>query len=229
MAESELKTGFQLPEGLKEILQAGLAAREEELAKVNAWARSNARQLIAGEVDYPSVAEEIGISVDSLYRPFHLIASLLYRGDPIGSIDVESYATALGAVDSNLPAKARVLLAGIQVEKEEAGFARSRGVVSQAVLPTLGSFSALCELRAVFQELPSPSTSKMHREAVGNLLGFEPMVIIGLETNDFSSNDTSSSFQVTERALRNMIRTLEDALLQLEVVREYHKQSLGRS
>ena len=152
-----------------------------------------------------------------------------YRNDPVGSIDLDFYSSALENAGQDLPSKARALLSGIRIEKAEADYARSRGVISQAVLPTLSSVMALTELRAVFQDFPSPSTSKLHRDAVRNLLGFEPMVVVGLETNDSSGNDSNVIFQATEKTLRNMMKSLEDALLQVEMLREEQKKFSSRS
>jgi hypothetical protein len=229
MAQADTKTTPQLPASLRELFRSGLSAREEELGKINVWARANARQLLAGEVDFDAVAEELAIPNQEIYRALNLIGNILYRGDPLGSVDVEGYATALEEPGSDLSARARVLLDGIQVERGEAEYARQRGMVSQTVVPTLGSAAALCELRAVFQDVPSPSNSKLHREGVSKLLGFEPMAVVNLEINDPSGNDTNCAFQVTEKGLRNILKTLEEALVQLEVIREYYKKSSVRS
>jgi hypothetical protein len=229
MPEVETKTGLQLPTGLRELFRSGLSSREEELAKINAWAKSNVRLLLMGEADFDAAAEDLAVPNQEVYRSLQLIATLLYRSDPVGSVDVEGYAAALEETGSDLPAKARILLDGIQLDRSEAEFARQRGMVSQAILPTLSSASALCELRAIFQDLPSPSATKSHREAVSKLLGFEPMVVVGLELNDSSGNDSSCTFQMTEKSLRNIVKTFEDALVQLEVMREYQKRFSVRS
>ena len=229
MAQSEPKTIPQISVALRNLFRSGLSAREEDLSKINAWARSNVRQVVSGEVDADAVAEELAVPRHEVYQALHLIANVILRGEPLGSVDPDAYAAALDVSGGDLAAKARILLDSIQVEPSEAEYARQKGIASQSILPTLESVGALCELRAVFQDYPSTNTSKLHREEVGRLLGFEPIVVVGLELNDSSGNDTSPAFQVTEKGLRNMVKTLEDALVQLEVVREYQKKSSVRS
>ncbi len=229
MAQAEPKTVPQIPLALRNLFRSGLSAREEDLRKINAWARSNIRQVVAGEVDADAVAEELAVPRPEVYQALQLIANVILRGEPLGSVDPDAYAAALDVAGGDLAAKARILLDSIQVEPSEAEYARQKAIASQSILPTLESVGALCELRAVFQDYPSPNISKLHREEVGRLLGFEPIVVVGLELNDSSGNDTSPAFQVTEKGLRNMLKTLEDALVQLEVVREYQKKSSVRS
>jgi hypothetical protein len=122
-----------------------------------------------------------------------------------------------------------VLLDGVQIESGEATYIRQRLVASQSVLPTVESVDVVCDLRGVFQESPSPSASKSHRDVVGKLLGFEPMVVIGLQLNDGAGNDTNCAFQMTERSLRYMLKTLEEGLVQLEAVQKHHSNSVSRS
>jgi|SRR5208337_2947462 len=229
MAESEPKTVQQIPLALRNLFRSALLVREEDLRKINAWARSNVRQVIAGDVDFDAVSKELGVPRPEVYQALHLIANVLLRGEPLGSVDPDAYAAALEALGGDLPAKTRILLDSLQVEPGEAEYARQKGIASQSILPTLESVGAFCELRAIFQDYPAPDNSKLHREGVGRLLGFEPIVVVGLELNDSSGNDTAPAFQVTEKGLRNMLRTLEDALVQLEVVREYPKKSFVRS
>ena len=228
MAQSEPKGAVQMPPVLVELFRSGLSASGEELRKINAWARSNARRILAGDFEIEGMAEELAVSEGEIYRALRLIGALLLKGEPLGSIDVDVYAVSLEA-NSELSAKARILLDGVRVESNEAEYAKQKGIVLSSVLPTLEGVGALSDLRAVFQELPSSSVTKSHRDGIAKLLGFEPLVVVNLELNDSSGNDSSCVFQVTEQSLRNMLRTFEDALVQLEVIKEHQKKSLVRS
>src|SRR5262249_12406342 len=151
---------------VRDLFVSGLSASEDELRRINAWARLNARQLIAGEFEMEGLSEELATSSRDIYRAFRLIGSVLVRDEPLGSVDVEAYAGALNEERGDLATKARNLLEGIHVEPGEAEYARQKGIVSSSILPTLASIGALCDLRAVFQRLPSPSTSRSHREGI---------------------------------------------------------------
>ena len=55
-------------------------------------------------------------------------------------------------------------------------------------------------------------------------------MVVNMELNNSTTgDDTSYAFQVTEQSLRRVLKTFEDALVQLEVVREYHKKTFVRS
>jgi hypothetical protein len=226
MAESEGRAAPAVPEHLLDLFRSVLAAGDEELRRINAWAGANVRTIASGDFDSRAVAEEIGVSSSEVMSAAQLLTSVLYS-KPIGSPDVELYASALGGGD--LSAKARLLLDGVQIEASEAARIRRRLVASQSVLPTVQSLDVLCDLRGVFQESPSPSASKSHGDTVGKLLGFEPIVVVGLQLNDGAGNDTSYVFQMTERSLRYMLKTLEEGLVQLEAVRKHHVNSVPRS
>lgn len=115
--------------------------------------------------------------------------------------------------------KVQVLLQPIDVPAPDLEYSRQRGLVLRSAIPTLADVDALCDLRAVFRHLPSGSKSESHTSKVGALLGFEPVAIVALELNDASGNDKPFVFQVSEQGLRNLIKTLQETLAQLEIVR----------
>ena len=78
MAESDLTEKSQIPESLKDLFIRALSAREEDLAKLNSWAKTYVRQILAGEIDYQTIADDYGVSTETTYRAMNLIAQLLY-------------------------------------------------------------------------------------------------------------------------------------------------------
>ena len=62
--------------------------------------------------------------------------------------------------------------------------------------------------------------SEKHRSGVQTLLGFEPVVIVNMELNDASGDEHPTIFQVSEQGLRNLIKTLQESLAQVDIVKK---------
>ncbi len=77
-----------------------------------------------------------------------------------------------------------------------------------------------CYLRSIFRHFPAPDTSDSHAKAVRQFLGLEPVFLVSLTLNDSRGSDSVHVFQAGEAGLRSIIRTLQDSLAQLEVIRE---------
>jgi hypothetical protein len=122
----------------------------------------------------------------------------------------------LGAVAE----KVKILLAGIDPTPAEIELARRRTIAIQSVVPTLDDVDCVCELRAIFRTLPGPFQSAKHREKVKALLGFEPVVLVKIQTNDARNEDKLCVFQSTETGLRALIQTLEQAIEQLQIIKQ---------
>ena len=122
---------------------------------------------------------------------------------------------------------AKILLEGIRVDLRRAQYARQKSLVLQSVVPTLNTVDCVCDLRAVFSRLPSPSQSDEHHSGIKVLLGFEPVVQVTVNTNDAINNDHACVFQMTEYELKRTIKVLQEAAMQLQVMKE-SKVSLGR-
>ena len=231
MASSEENAVLAIPEQLAKIFHSTLSLPEEDLRKINAWARSNVSALIAGDFNPDSLTEELGVPAAAIYRASQMISSVLFLSEPPGIVDLDALATALreiGQEPENV-SNAKVLLDGVRLDPSEAEFTRQKSYVSQVVLPTVDRVTAVCDLRSVFKKLPSPSTAKQHHKGVSTLLGFEPLAIVGIELSDASGNESTSSFQVNEKTLRTIIKTLEEALQQLETVRDHQKMIVWSS
>lgn len=223
MSPIEQKAVLTIPDHLVRVFKSALSLPEEELRKINGWARSNASSLVAGDFDPEAVSEQLEVPRPSVYQAAQTITSILFLSEPPGTPDLDALTPGLNEVGPEFAAKARVLLDGVTLESNEAEYIRQKGYVSQVVLPTLENITAVCDLRGVFQYLPSPGTGKTHQKGIATLLGFEPMAIIGIELSDASGNDSTSAFQVNEKGLRSVLRALEQCLTQLEAVREHQK------
>jgi hypothetical protein len=81
----------------------------------------------------------------------------------------------------------------------------------------------LCDLRAIFKRFPSASTSDEYERDVKLLLGFEPIILVSLGLNDTADNNTVATFQLTEKNLHSLIKTLQDALAQVETAKLQQK------
>jgi len=213
MSPSEEKAALVIPDHLARVFRSALSLPEGELRRLNDWARSNISSLVAGDFDPETVSEQLGISLASVYPAAQAITSVLFLSEPPGTPDLETLTPSLNRIGENYAAKAKVLLDGIGMDPSDAEYVRQRGYISQVVLPTLEGLTAVCDLRGVFRNLPSASS----------LLGFEPIAILGLELSDGSGNSTTSTVQVNEKGLRTIIRTLEQCMMQLEILREHHK------
>jgi len=224
MAQSEQKAVLAIPEQLVRVFRAALSMPEEDLRKINGWARSNVLSLVAGDFNPEVLSEELGVPSVGIYRAGQMISSVLFLSEPPGAVDLDILGAALTEMgEGQRVGNARTLLDGVRLDPSDAEYARQKSFVSQVVLPTLESIAAVCDLRGVFKSMPSPSMAKSHRRAVSNLLGFEPLAVVGIELSDASGNESTCSFQVNEKGLRTIVKTLEEALQQLEVLREHQK------
>ena len=230
MAQPEQKTSLAIPEQLVRVFRLALSMPEEDLRKINAWARSNVSSLVAGDFNPETLSEELGVPSAGIYRAGQMISSVLFLSEPPGEVDLDALAAALTEMgDSQQVGNARVLLDGVRLDSSEAEYTRQKSFVSQVVLPTLEGVAAVCDLRGVFKTLPSPSMARSHRKDVATLLGFEPMAVVGIEISDASGNASTCSFQVNEKGLRTIVKTLEEALQQLEILREHQKMIVRSS
>lgn len=223
MSPSEQKAVLTIPDHLVRVFRSALSLPEEEIRKINGWARSNVSSLVAGDFDPEAVSDQLEVPRASIYQAAQTITSILFLSEPPGTPDLDALTPGLNEVGTDFSAKAKMLLDGVTLDSNEAEYIRQKGYVSQVVLPTMENITAVCDLRGVFQYLPSPVTGKTHQKGIATLLGFEPMAIIGIELSDASGNDSTSAFQVNEKGLRSVLRALEQCLTQLETVRAHQK------
>ena len=221
MSPVEQKAVLTIPEHLVRLFRSVFSMPDEELLKVNGWAKANVSSVLAGDFDAEEVSEQLEIPRVSVYSAAQTIASILFLSQPPGRASLEGLASALNEIGPDYSKKAKILLDGVAAESSEAEFIRQRGFVSQVVLPTLENITAVSDLRGVFQYLPSSGGGKAQRKGVASLLGFEPMAIVGFELSDASGNESTSVFQMNEKGLRGAIKALEQCLAQLEAIREH--------
>ena len=211
-----------LPEAVVGRFKQVLSLPPETLKKMNGWLKANTSVLTNGtaeEAELKSTAAELGLRKSDLRLAVSFVGSMTLGGFTM--TDLEE----LGLAD--LLDKAKTLLDGIEIPEKEAEFVRQKRLVMQSVLPTLESVDGLCELRAIFGRLPSPTESEEEGARAKALIGFEPVALIGIFLNDACDNDTTCIFQVHERGLRNLIKTLQQLLAQVEVLKDAQKDLRG--
>jgi hypothetical protein len=200
---------------------------EESLRKLNQWAQSNVDVILEGRVQDTSVHEAgdaLGLPHQHFVIAMALIGTFLFGTR--GSIDDTS--TLIDAFIEELSrlglgddaAHSKMLLEGLNVAPERVTYAIQKQIVLQSVVPTLEDIDVLCDLRAVFATLPSPVDSPEYAKGIKTLLGLEPVVLVKLELNDAAGNDTVCDFQMTENELRELVKVLQDAATQLQVLKE---------
>lgn len=204
-----------IPKSTRDSFRSILALPDKKLTALGSWVNSNIETLSSGEMDRldpQSIANELGVTRSDVIAVISLAMTLLHS--------IEGQAAIIGDLGlTDLDARIKLLLAPINVPLRDLEYSRQKGLAFRSAIPTLEDVDALCDLRAVFRRLPSGSSSESHTSKVNELLGFEPVAIIGLELNDSSGNDKPYVFQVSEQGLRNLIKTLEETLAQMEIVR----------
>ncbi len=226
MPESELRLG-PIPKSVVERFRAVLSLPEDKLRKINEWAKAHLHLIVsekfdAGEIE--SASASTGVRKSELMFAVSLLGTMMLAGDAPGTIQLDDLEE-LGLGD--LADKAKLLLSGISVPAQDAEYTRQKGVALSSVVPTLDSVDVTCELRAIFGRFPSPSRSEAHESKVKELLGFEPVALVSVELNDAVGNDSSCVFQVTETGLRSLLKTFQEAVAQIEIIKDAQKK-IGR-
>jgi len=211
----------KIPEPELERIKAGLALPDEKLKALNEWAKKNYAYLISAEYQDTSVYDQLNIPGPQFYGALSVITSYLFDREVSSALDLNAYVEQLKEQGlGELTDKVKLLLSGISPTPADIEFARRRTIATQAVVPTLDDVDCVCELRAIFRSLPGPYKAEQYREKVKVLLGFEPVVLVNIQTNDANSAEKLCIFQVTETGLRSLIRTLEEAAGQLDIVKQ---------
>lgn len=223
MAETRIVTRQRIPRLILDRFRSILSLPEEKLRQINQWAKTRLRDLVEGEIQDPelrSTANEIGITQPHLLDAISLIVTAVFSGESPGSVDIEYFISALqeGSL-GNMAEGARVLFNGIEMPSREAEYIRQKQLAAQSVIATLRSADVLCDLRAVFRRFPSPSRSETHEKNAKALLGFEPIILVSLQLSDPANNNTMCTFQATEKVLTNLLKTLEESLTQLKILK----------
>jgi hypothetical protein len=208
----------QMPEPVLQRIRIGLSLPDEKLKTLNERAKKNYGSLITSEFTDTSVYDQLNIPAEPFYGACSAITTYLFDNDvPSLNAYVEQLKKqGLG----ELTKKVKILLEGINPTPAEIELVRRRTIATQAVVPTLDDVDCVCELRAVFRSLPGPFQAEQYREKARALLGFEPVVLVSITTNDANNNEHLCVFQATKNGLRSLMQTLEEAAGQLEVVKQ---------
>jgi hypothetical protein len=218
MAIEPIKNLPPLSASALERMRAGLSLPDDTLKKIGEWAKDNYQVLIGNEFDEPAVNERLGVPAFQYYGALSVITALVFSSEPLS---VEAYLEELKKQGlGDVTEKARLLLGGMAFDPEVADLAKQRALAVQSVVPTVNTVDCVCELRAIFRHAPSPNQSTEHVRDVGILLGFEPMVLVNIDLNDAAGVDHACNFQLTERSLKAVLKVLEEAMTQLQAIKE---------
>jgi hypothetical protein len=211
-----------IPRAVREDFKAILALPDEKLKSLGQWimerfdALSSTAEIDDAEVK--TIANRLGISRAEVAKASSLVLNVLMGGDRPGELDLE-FVNDLGLGD--LAGKLRILLQSTgDTSSTDLVRIRQKGIALGSAIPTLEGIDVLCDLRAIFRSFASGNPSTTHSDEAKALLGFEPVVIIGLQLNDASGEDTSPVFQLSEEGLLNLIKTLGESLTQLQIVKD---------
>lgn len=209
-----------IPARVIDSFRSALSLSNEKLDSVARWF-SNHREFLTDREIEPSIferaAEELGISQSELAGTVSLIMTFLVAQKPSGELDAD-YIREAGLADQE--PHIRRLLSLVDIPSSEVEYSRQKGLALQSAIPTLDDVDVLCDLRVVFRRFPSATRSQEHIQDVKALLGLEPVIIINLELNDSTGKDVPCLFQVSEGGLRNLIKTLQEGLEQLEIAND---------
>ncbi len=203
-----------VPNQVSETFRSVLGFPDKTLSALGTWIKANIEAFTSGEfdrLDSKAIESTLQLTESDVLSAASLAMTILHADNKAALIKEMGL--------SNFEKKIEVLLAPIDIPSRDLEYSRQKGFALRSAIPTLDDVDALCDLRAVFRHLPSGSTSSSHASKVRELIGLEPVAIIGLEFNDSSGNDRPYVFQVSEQGLRNLIKTLEEALAQMEVIR----------
>jgi hypothetical protein len=200
--------------------RAALSLPDSSLKTIGLWVNDHIIGLVSGEVpdgDVKDLAKQIGVTLSEVGTVLSLAMTILMNAE--SSKNGEWLVPPQMGIE-DLRGKLNLLLAQVSHSHDELTKIKQNSFAARSIIPTLSDVDVLCDLRAVFRSFPSGGTSDKHNSGVQALLGFEPVVIINLDLNDAAGNDHPAIFQVSEQALRNLIKTLEEGLAQIEIVKK---------
>jgi hypothetical protein len=208
-----------IPKGLRETFRSALGLPMDTLKQIGEWIKGHPDFIENQEVDsseLESAATALKLTKSEFAGALSLVATLLFSGNT-----PDGFLKELGLGDHE--EKARLLLSAVALPSAEVEYSRQKSLALGSAIPTLDDVDALCDLRAVFGRLPSGSSSEAHLKQVKTILGFEAVVVVGMKLNDAAGEDSAYVFQVSERGLHNLIKTLQQAMEQVHLIKSVQK------
>jgi hypothetical protein len=207
---------------LQETFRLILLLTEEKIHAINNWARANIDMFYEEGIRSSKirpVARELNVSLRELANATRLISTFM---------NSEYFFEALNFLKEqgtdDFARKVKLLLNGIDISSNARRYLRQRTHALHAVMPTLQSFDAVCDLRAVFKEFLTYDISEEQNGKLTDLIGLEPIVLMSLDLNDGVGNKITHNFQLTGKELQELLTVLQRVSAQLEVItREKHK------
>jgi hypothetical protein len=222
MVETSVMHG-PIPQDVRESFRSALSLPSEKLQQIGQWIKGHPDFIGNRELD-PSDLErasaDLGMAESEFAGALSLVATLLFFSERPGQLTANDLRN-LGLGDQE--EKVRLLLTAIDIPAGDLEYSRQKALLLRSAIPTLDDVDALCDLRAIFRRVPSASASSTHLSSVKILLGFQPVAIVSLQLNDAAGQDSAYVFQVSEQGLRHLVKTLQEALAQVEIVKDVQK------
>jgi hypothetical protein len=206
-------------EVLQERFALVLSLPAEKLYRINEWAKTHLDIFHEGSIrsfEAQTTAAALDISRRELLNAVNLIGNFLLGGDLAETLNLVINDTSTHDIVS----KTKILLSGIKTSPEKSAYLRERSHALYSILPTYDIMHVACDLRAIFRKHPGPDASAESEKNIKDFVDYEPIVIVNMSLSDAEGNDQTYNFQMTEKNLREMLNTLQQTLIQLQIVKQ---------
>src|SRR4029079_1172544 len=191
---------------------------EADLAAANAVLRGESRTFLA-TLDYREVArrgaKETGLSEEDLRRILTVIFNLGFYVDTDSAFETALEDLVEAGLDESHRRGFSVLMNGLRFPAGRLAINVFSAVTS--VVPNVIDARALCDLRAVFEDIASADAGD---DKVTNLQALAPVVLLSLDIQDESGQYKSIVVQFSESGFSAFQRVVSNASLQLSKVLE---------
>jgi len=194
------------------------ALAPEQIEAITAWFRGLDYARLSGDLA-ATAAADLGVPVDALRLAFSLLNVVLLdqHREEMGDADLRAEMAAAELSDAAVEVVQR-LVAGC-VDRAEAlnRGARTREY-STAGLSSVEDVEVVCDLRAVVDQDAADALVGNAPAPRAGLLGWVPVVIMGVTVHESPDNHPKVSFQFTEEEFRNFARKIERIVSQLDTI-----------
>jgi len=193
---------------------------EPSLRKANEWLRRKISLL--SSLNYDEVLFHMEADLGFLHRDCVRILNVIFT---IGTLiaDDDKFSDALGDLssvgisDEGL-GKFRILMEDLRFPEGET-YSKVQQAVNTAI-PRVVDVRAVCDLRAVFEEVATPDTNESQIDILHALV---PVVILSMDIEDESRNTRSVVVQLSETSFTRLRRLVLNAERQLARIKEIGK------
>ena len=219
MAQFKLLPGTPPPQ-VVEYFQNISDLPEQTLRKANEWLRSNIPLL--SSLHYDEVLFNMETDLDFPHRDCIRILNIIFTlstliADDNKFSDALDDLSSIGISDEGL-GKFRILMEDLRFPEGET-YSKVQQAVNTAI-PRVVDVRAVCDLRAVFEEVATPDTNGSEIDTLHALV---PVVILSMDIEDESRNIRSVVVQFSEMSFTRFRRLVLNAERQLTRIKEIGK------